>query len=182
MSSGNLYVMVGIPGSGKSTASQQIIEKEPNTVILSSDTLREEYFGDESYQYSNKWLQENGFDIEEMSIGQRIKECNKFIFKELENRTIKCLKAGQNVIYDATNINDKGRIDLISKFSNYCQYIIAVVLATSYEQCIKNNQNRDRSVPEEVIERMSKNFVFPTYEEGFDDILVIGDDSQIDYK
>ena len=38
----NLYIMIGIPGSGKSTASQQILDKEPNTKVVSSDSLRED--------------------------------------------------------------------------------------------------------------------------------------------
>ena len=63
-----LYVMIGLPGSGKSIASIQILEKEPNTKILSSDELREEYFGNEDSQYSDKWLVENDYDIEKLIV------------------------------------------------------------------------------------------------------------------
>ena len=177
----NLYVMIGLPGSGKSTASRQILEKEPNTKILSSDELREEYFGNEDSQYSDKWLVENDYEIEEMSKSKKVDICNKFIFKELQNRTMNYLRSGINVIFDATNINDNRRKNLIDTFSSYCKYIIAVVLATSYEKCLENNNNRERHVPENVIRGMSNKFVFPTFEEGFDDIIVIGDESNINY-
>ena len=177
----NLYIMIGIPGSGKSTASQQILDKEPNTKIVSSDSLREEYFGDENYQYSNKWLIDNGYDIEELSKGKKVDLCNKFIFKELENRAINYLQSGISVIYDATNLNDMRRKNLIDTFSSYCKYIIAVVLATPIEKCLENNSNRDRQVPEQVIRGMANKFVFPSFEEGFDDIIVVGDESNINY-
>lgn len=178
---GNLYVMIGIPGSGKSTASKQIIDKEPNTKVVSSDSLREEYFGDENYQFSNRWLKENGYNIDEMSYSEKINKSNKFIFKELENRVINYLKADYNVIYDATNVSDSKRIKLIQTFSSYAKYIIAVVLATSYEQCVQNNLSRDRSVPEKVIKNMAKGFVFPSVDEGFDDIIIIGNENDINY-
>ncbi len=40
-----LYMMVGLPASGKSTYAQYIAEQE-NAIIHSSDSLREELFGD----------------------------------------------------------------------------------------------------------------------------------------
>ena len=71
--------------------------------------------------------------------------------------------------------------NLIDTFSSYCKYIIAVVLATPIEKCLENNSNRDRQVPEQVIRGMANKFVFPSFEEGFDDIIVVGDEANINY-
>jgi hypothetical protein len=49
---------------------------------------------------------------------------------------------------------------------------ICVLMATPYQECLKNNANRERVVPEEVIERMYKNFNIPFFYEGWDQIIV----------
>jgi hypothetical protein len=47
---------------------------------------------------------------------------------------------------------------------------ICMVMATPYEQCLKNDATRDRHVPEYVIERMYRQFDIPWYYEGWDAI------------
>ena len=37
----SLVVMVGLPGSGKSTIAEELAKKNPNTAIFSSDKYRE---------------------------------------------------------------------------------------------------------------------------------------------
>jgi hypothetical protein len=51
-----------------------------------------------------------------------------------------------------------------------------VLMATPYEECLKNNSNRDRVVPEYVIEKMYRNFDIPFDYEGWDDIVVMYND------
>lgn len=46
-------------------------------------------------------------------------------------------------------------------------------MATPYDICLKNNQQRDRYVPEEVINNMYRKFNVPYYYEGWDEIIVI---------
>ena len=41
------YMIVGIPGSGKSTIAEEIALKEP-AIIVSSDVIRGDLYGDES--------------------------------------------------------------------------------------------------------------------------------------
>lgn len=45
-------------------------------------------------------------------------------------------------------------------------------MATPYEQCLENNRNRDRVVPEWVINKMYRSFNTPAYFEGFDSIYM----------
>jgi hypothetical protein len=49
---------------------------------------------------------------------------------------------------------------------------ICVLMATPYEQCLKNNSSRDRVVPEYVIKRMYRQFDPPYWYEGWDDIQI----------
>lgn len=143
-----LFMMVGIPGSGKSQEAE-MIAKEHNAVIHASDKIREEF-----------------------SKRPDAKEDNNFIFQQLYLRVQRDLKAGKNVVYDATNINSKRRIAFLNSIKSIPCEKIAIIMATPYEQCVKNNAERERSIPESVIEKMYKNFQVPYYYEGFDVIQI----------
>ena len=80
-----LIVLVGLPGSGKSTLEQKLKIKY-KAEIISSDALRKELCGTE--------LDQNH---------------NSEVFAEMQKRTIDLLKSNKSVIYDATNINSKKR-------------------------------------------------------------------------
>ena len=143
-------VLVGIPGSGKSTFCKKIIETE-NFIIESSDNIRELY---------NLWGPEN----------------NKEVFKLLYEKTLKDLKNDCNVIYDATNINFKDRYRFLELIKDINCEKIAVVFNTPIEECKRRNDNRSgyAKVPEHVIDRMYNNFNQPSLDEGFDQILNVG--------
>lgn len=142
-------MMIGIPDSGKSHEAE-IIAKEHNAIIHASDRLREELFRDVNH------------------VGD-----NGFLFNELHKRIQRDLKAGKNVVYDATNINSKKRISFLKSLKDISCEKIAILIMTPYEQCLKNNADRERSIPESVIEKMYKNFQVPYYYEGFDIIQVV---------
>ena len=44
------HCLIGLPGSGKSTFARQWVEYDPNCIIISTDTIRAELFGDETIQ------------------------------------------------------------------------------------------------------------------------------------
>ena len=99
-------------------------------------------------------------------------EHNAEIFIELHRRCKELLLKQVNIIYDATNINQKKRTAFLRELNGIDCYKKAIVFATPYELCIENNSKRDRKVPEYVIKRMRENFHFPLYGEGFDKIKV----------
>lgn len=134
-------------GSGKSTIAKSI----PNSIIISTDKIREEITGKESNQDKNILV----FDI----------AYNRIKFNLTNNKY-------ENVIFDATNINYKRRIDLINKFRKYADEINAYLILTPYEECLERNNNRERKVPEEVIKKMYMNFYIPQIFEGFDNISI----------
>lgn len=141
-------MMVGLQGSGKSTLAKKIAEKE-NAVILSSDRIRNELYGDESIQT----------------------DPNK-VFGLMHSRTKDALSKGQSVIYDATNVSVKSRRSIMQKISNFDIEKEAVVVARPYEDCLKMNSQRERVVPEYAIERTYKSFQMPYYFEGFTKIRI----------
>lgn len=142
-----LILFVGVAGSGKTSTARQIFSIEDNAVIISSDALRAELFGDENDQTHN---------IE--------------VFDEMLRRTRAELKKGKTVIYDATNLSAKRRANLLKQLSDLDIKKECFVILTSFDDCVKRQFARERQVPEEVIRRQIKQFQCPDYWEGWDNI------------
>lgn len=152
-----LTILIGLAGSGKSTYAKKLA-KETNAIILSSDALREELFGDINNQ-----------------------ERNVEVFAELHGRCKEELSKLNNIIYDATNLNQKKRTAFLKDLQKIDCYKKAVVMATPYELCIANNAKRERNVPEYVIKRMRESFHLPLYGEGFDEIEFVWNMGDVKY-
>lgn len=138
------YMLVGLPGSGKSTISNELGVK-----IFSSDTLRKELWGNEEIQGDNKLL-----------------------FNELHNRIKECLKKGEDCVYDATNISAKRRTQFLNEIKKIKCKKMCIFVATDFNVCLQRNNLRDRKVPYEVIKKMYFNIDIPQYREGWDEIII----------
>ena len=143
-------MMIGLSGGGKTTRATEL-KKKYKFELLSSDVLRKELLHDENDQSQNP-----------------------YIFEEMNKRTIKYLKEGKSVIYDATNLTVKDRRGILQRVERLKCKRIAYVMRTPYGVCLKQNENRERSIPYEVIERQRNKFQIPYYEEGFDEIILEG--------
>lgn len=143
------FIMIGLPASGKSEYAKKL-STEYDAKIFSSDTLREEMFGDVNHQTDNKVL-----------------------FKELHKRIRECLVSGESVVYDATNINYKKRMEFLKSLNKIPCKKVAILMATPYEVCLERNARRERKVPGHVIRRMYMNWNSPYWYEGWDDIQII---------
>lgn len=140
----NLFMFIGLPGSGKSQFAKKYAE-EYNAIIHSSDNLREELFGDVNCQ-----------------------DKNDILFNTLHKRIKEDLSSGKNVIYDACNISSKRRHAFLKELKNISCLKTAVIIATPFEECIERDKNRDRSVGEDVIKQMYLNWQPPHWFEGWD--------------
>lgn len=141
-------MLCGLPGSGKSKYAEKMAS-EYGFTVRSSDALRKELFGDENHQGDNAKL----FDLIHRQIRQD-------------------LKAGKNVVYDATNISRKRRIGFLKQLENIDCGKYCVFIPTPYEVCLKNNKRRDRKIPVDVIQRMYKSIQPPHRRDGFDKVFV----------
>lgn len=148
-----LLVLCGIPGSGKSTLRNKIIKDNPSIKYVSRDEIRfslvkenEEYFSKE-------------------------KEVIKIFYETIS----KLLKDGYDVIADATHGSVSERKDLLTHVFGYDK-VYAFILDTPSSICLKHNELRKGTrayVPREVIRRMSNQFIYPDFSEGFDGISFI---------
>ena len=149
-----LTMLIGVSGSGKSTFAKQLKDAGEIDLIISSDALRAELFGDENEQNRNNEL-----------------------FNELHNRIRKALKEGKRVCYDATNLSSKRRIGFLKNLSDLDIVKECIVLIASFDLCAFSQLNRERQVPVDVIKKQIKQFKCPYWYEGWDDIRIILRDS-----
>jgi predicted kinase len=144
-----LILLVGIPGSGKTTYANKYIEEHPGMIHLSSDKIRKELWGDEATQGDNNE-----------------------VFYRMQRRAIDGLNFGYNVIYDATNITRKDRAGIIAACPKFAKIECHIIWAP-IETCIERDVERKRTVGKEVIDRMLKRFQAPDYDEGIHEIKII---------
>ena len=144
MSKNVLIVMCGLPASGKSTYSEWLASNT-HFYRVCPDLIRKELYGDENIQGD----------------GKKVFSIARYQMKELGS-------IGANVVFDATNIDRKRRVELVKKMRPYYDIIICKWFSTPLLTCKLRNAKRKRQVPEEVIERMYENFRQPEKDEGFD--------------
>ena len=135
-------MMVGLPYSGKSYYAEKL-SKEYGAVIHSSDAIRAEILGDVQDQNNN---------------GK--------VFEVLHRRVYDDLSNGKSVVYDATNINYKRRMDAIQRLKRIPCEKVCYLMATPFSECVERSKCRERVVPYEVLERM--------YKSGFLSIMRVG--------
>lgn len=149
MNKPKLILLVGPPGCGKTTYATKYIKENPNTIHLSSDSIRKELWGDEVIQGDNNE-----------------------VFSLMQTRAIEALNNGQDVIYDSTAMTRKDRSHIISLCPKFVQ-IEAHIIWAPIETCIERDAARERTVGKEVIDRMLKRFQTPYYDEGIDEIKIV---------
>lgn len=143
-----LYVTIGPAGAGKST----FVNRMKGVDVISTDQLRKEMFGSEADQhYSGR------------------------VFKAAHEMTRRWLDMGLNVVFDATHTTEKGRKDLLAAVSGVNCRKVALLFMVSPVECKRRNAQRERKVPEDVIDRQYRQFLRDAHSipEQFDEIVVI---------
>ena len=150
-----LIMMVGIPGSGKSTYAKKLIERNPSWKYVSRDEVRYEYVTDKEHYFDHE------FDV----------------YKEFCNRVSMHLINGDTVIADATHLSKGSRYKLINNLDIKPDKVIAVVVMTNFEECKRRNSEREgiRCVPDKSMNSMIHGFKKPNarFEDYIDEIVYV---------
>lgn len=135
------HILIGVPGSGKSTFSAQLA-KLGNYRVISTDAIRHQLYGGANIQ--GDWV-----EIEKAAISE----------------IVDTIAQSNSVIYDATNAKRVWRMDLLMKLNSSVASLsqhegevkwMAWYLQTPIATCKAWNQKRDRQVPDIIIENMHK--------------------------
>jgi len=146
-----LILLVGLPGSGKSSLASRLLAEWPRSQVISTDAIRAQLFGLESVQGS--WV---------------------LVWRQIHRQLLQAVEHSPIAIYDATNAVRHHRIEAIALaratgFTN----ITGIWLDTPLNICLKRNRQRDRVVPEEVILQMHASLLEapPTLQDGLDRLI-----------
>lgn len=152
-------MLTGIPASGKSTYAAKLLEEHPDYHIHSSDEIRKELFKDENEQGHNEE-----------------------VFNVLHKRIKADLKKGISCVYDATNLRRGRRIEFLREIGRFHCRRKCVVFFIPPEVLKQRNTERDRHVPDKVIDSFLRTFQCPYYYEGWDEIEAVGGEKLYDLQ
>ncbi len=134
---GSLVILSGPSGSGKSTLCQQIAKDYHSSLILSSDTLREQFFGSRPTREG----------ITPQPVDDRL------IFQVIEEITQTRLRDGLTTFIDATMLNDRTRGDLIKIAEKTNSPYWVLIFDVSEDILHQRNRSRKKAVPTEVLDK-----------------------------
>ena len=155
-----LYVMIGAPGSGKSTFISNHLKD--GSVWVSRDAIR----------YSMVSEDEDYFSKESEVLAQFIKSINEMLSPKQPYKYI---------FADATHLNEKSRKKLLNNLKNKPTKIIGLYFDIPLEIIQKRNAQRTgrERVPAQIVAKMYKSMTIPSKKEGFDGVFIINENNKV---
>lgn len=148
------WMMIGAPGSGKSTVARKFEELMPGVAkVISRDECRAIIAARHGKKLSSSESQNSYFRYEDE------------VYQSYIGRAKAAHEKYPIVILDATNLFIKGREKVIRDLGTKPCNVDYLIMRTPYEVCKKQNHNRENAVPDEVFEKMFNNFQEPTNKE-----------------
>ena len=155
----HLYLMVGVPGSGKSTYVKNILKD--GDIYISRDEIR----------YSLLTEEDDYFAKENEVIKTFIDNIDKSLVNE---------EYCGDVYADATHLSPKSRAQVLNQLKNkdkvsviYLDIPLNVILE-------RNAQRKGRAlVPENVVHRMYNSIILPTKAEGIEELIIIDENQKV---
>lgn len=138
------HMLCGLPGSGKSTLTEQL-----SGYTVSTDQMRKFLWGNEAV-VKHDWLV---FDL---------------VFRLTEY----ILANDLDIVFDATNLKKRSRRPLIQLAKKYDATIVVHWVNTSLDTALLRNEKRERIVPPEIIKAMYEKIEPPILKEGIDIIMI----------
>ena len=131
-----IYLLKGLPASGKSTWAKERIAKDPNTKRVNKDDLR-------AMLDNSRWSKAN----------------EKFVLKLRDHIIVEALNDGKHIIVDDTNLHPKHEINLKRIAKEHNAKVEVVFFDTPVEVCLERDAKRENPVGDEVIISMYDRYI-----------------------
>ena len=154
-----LYMMIGVPGSGKSTYAKNFIKyvnynENRDIIYISRDEIRFSLLKDDDSYFSRETQ----------------------VYKIFTDKMRENLKAGKDVLIDATHMTWGSRHKIFKHLTGIPDVKVhGIWMNTPYMECAKRNRKREgrMRVPDDTFKNMVDHFEQPDLSEGFDYIQEI---------
>ena len=155
----HLYLMVGAPGSGKSTYAKKILKY--GDIYISRDEIRYSLLTDED----NYFAKEN--------------EVIKLFIQTIDEALVNKKHCG-DVYADATHLSPKSRAQVLNQLKNKDK-VSAIYLDIPLNVILERNaQRKGRAlVPESAVRRMYNSIILPTKIEGINRLIIIDEKQEV---
>jgi predicted kinase len=130
-----VILMSGLPGAGKDTFIRKNFKDIP---VISLDSIRSEW-----------------------GIKPTDKSGNGKVIQEAKERARVFLRKKQSFVWNATNITQQMRLQLIDLFVSYKAEVNIVYLEVPYKQLYLQNRNREAQVPDVVLDKLINKLEVP---------------------
>ena len=148
------YMLVGIPGSGKSTWIKQNVPE--GAVVLSTDAYVEAYAAEQGKSYDDVWE-------------SYVKRATALMERDL----VSAVNAGVDIYWDQTNLTIKARANKLRKIPDTYEKI-AVLFQMPSDHVLEHRlvMRPGKTIPEAVMAGMREGFESPLETEGFNEVTI----------
>jgi len=150
-----LYMLIGVPGVGKSTWVKQQDWAHDQIAIVSTDNHVEKYALSKNATYNEVFK-----DYMPTAIG--------LMFDDIDDAS----NRGLNIIWDQTNTTLKSRASKLRKLPDYYKIAITFLTPDRSELDVRLSGRPGKHIPKNVVDSMIAGFEMPTEEE-FDEIWFV---------
>ena len=147
------YMLVGVPGSGKTTWVQK---EHPSLAYASTDKYIEQFAAESGHTYNYIFK-------------ASIKTATSRMFDDVSE----FLDDQKDFIWDQTNLTKKSRATKIALVAKKDYTIVAVVFETPKNLQERLAQRPGKNIPSYIVESMIENFEMPSLNEGFSKITIV---------
>lgn len=151
-----LYMLIGVPASGKSTWREQFVETN-RAMIISTDDILEDIAKTQGLTYNDVFKDNIKFATKQMDVHLRV-----------------ALESEMDIVCDQTNLTAKSRKGKLDKVPEHYEKIAVVFLTPEDAEWQRRLDRPGKSIPQNILMGMKSSMEFPDPEEGFDRIQVVG--------
>lgn len=152
-----VYMMIGVPGSGKSTWINRQNFDWNSTVLISTDAIIDR---------TAKQLGKTYNDVFSTTIKAASQEMNQQLEQAIKNK--------MNIVWDQTNLSAKARQSKLAKIPKSYRKVAVFFEIPDDQKLDRRLQSRPgKIIPANVVASMKQQLEMPTASEGFDKIIVV---------